>query len=75
MGLFHATRKRTIVSWSLTLGVAALVALVKKLPYPYRAIVDAGVVTGLGWGSVSIIAIYVRGLMGTPPGVDPQLPS
>lgn len=43
MGLFHATKKRMIVSWSVTIGVAAIVAAVKRLPYPYRNIVDAGV--------------------------------
>ena len=43
MGLVHATRKRQIVSWSVTAGVAAIVVAVKRLPYPYRNIVDAGV--------------------------------
>jgi len=43
MGLIHATKKRKIVSWSVTTGVAVIVAAVKRLPYPYRNIVDAGV--------------------------------
>jgi len=34
MGLFHASKKRKIVSWSVTIGVAAIVAAVKRLPYP-----------------------------------------
>lgn len=51
-----------------------MVGLVKRLPYPWRSIVDAGVVTGLVWGAVSIINLYVRALLGTPPGVDPCLP-
>lgn len=60
MGLFAAPRRRIIVGWSITAGVFALVHLVKLLPYPYRSIVDAGVVTGLGLGSLSIIwkAVY-----------------
>lgn len=49
MGMIHATRKRKIVSWSVTIGVAAIVALVKRFPYPWRNIVDAGVVAGLTW--------------------------
>ena len=74
MGLFHASRKRKILSWSVSLGVASLVAVVKKLPYPWRSIVDAGVVTGLLWGGTSILLLYFRLLRGTPPGVDPELP-
>jgi hypothetical protein len=75
MGLFHATKKRVIVSWSLTLGIAAIVAAVKKLPYPWRNIVDAGVVVGLTWGSISIVFIYFKALItGTTPA-DPALPT
>ena len=55
MGLFGATKKRMIISWSISLGVLVLVKLVKELPYPWRSIVDAGVVGGLGVGSLSII--------------------
>ena len=47
MGLMHATKKRRIISWSISIGVAFIVAVVKRLPYPWRSIVDAGVVTGL----------------------------
>ncbi len=66
--------RRKIVSWSISGGVALMVGLVKRLPYPWRSIVDAGVVTGLVWGAVSIVNLYVRALLGTPPGVDPCLP-
>lgn len=75
MGLFHAKKKRVIVSWSVTLGVAAIVALVKKLPYPWRNIVDAGVVVGLTWGTISIgiqwLQIILCGKIST---TDPALP-
>ena len=47
MGLFHATRKRKIVSWSISLAVAGIIAAVKRLSYPYRSVVDAGVVVGM----------------------------
>jgi hypothetical protein len=63
MGMIHATRKRKIVSYSVTLGVAVIVAAVKKLPYPYRNIVDAGVVVGLTWGSISIAILYLYALL------------
>ena len=75
MGLIHATRKRKIVSWSVTLGVAGIVAAVKRLPYPCRNIVDAGVVAGLSWGSLSILFLYSKSwITGQPPKVDAALP-
>ena len=75
MGLIHATKKRQIVSWSVTIGVAAIVAAVKRLPYPWRNIVDAGVVVGLTWGSLSIALNYVKAwFTGLPSEVDAELP-
>jgi len=76
MGLFHATKKRMIVSWSVSMGVAAVVAAVKRLPYPWRNIVDAGVVIGLTWGSISILGGYIISLVTgiAPIDVDPALP-
>jgi hypothetical protein len=76
MGLVHATRKRKIVSWSVSIGVALIVAAVKRLPYPWRNIIDAGVVTGLSWGSLSILALYLKSwLTGkVPQDIDAALP-
>lgn len=34
MGLFYASKKRKIVSWSITIGVACIIGAVKRLPYP-----------------------------------------
>ena len=71
MGLVNATRKRMIVSWCVSLGVTALVVLVKKLSPAYRCIMDAGVVLGLGVGSMSIMYYYLKSLMtGNTPEVD-----
>ena len=76
MGLWTATRKRRITSWSVTIGVSILVALVKRLSQPYRSIVDGGVVVGLTWGMISIIALYINSWMtGSPPAVDACLPN
>lgn len=76
MALFHATKKRMIVSWSVTIGVAVIVAAVKRLPYPWRNIVDAGVVIGLSWGTISILGGYIISLVTgiAPIDVDPALP-
>jgi len=75
MAFFHATRKRKIVSWALILGIAAVVALVKRLPYPHRAILDGGVCVGLSWGMGATAAIYLRSICtGRAPNADPCLP-
>jgi hypothetical protein len=74
MGLFHATRKRKIVSWTVSMAVLLIVGAVKRLPYPWRSIVDAGVVAGLTWGATSIGCIYVKALGGTLPTVSTELP-
>ena len=75
MGLFGATKKRLIVSWAVSIGVGALIAIVKRLPYPYRSIIDAGVVAGLSYGTLATLVIYVKALFGHEPSVDPCLPS
>jgi len=74
MGLFHATKKRKIVSWSVTLGVAVIVAAVKRLPYPWRNIIDAGVIVGLTWGSLSIAIEWVKVVLGKKNTINPALP-
>ena len=75
MGLFHATKKRKIVSWSVTIGVAVIVAAVKRLPYPWRNIVDAGVIVGLSWGSLSIAIGWIQSaILGKETNSDPSLP-
>ena len=55
MSLFAATRRRMIASWSLVIGITLLVVLVKRLPQPYRGIVDGGVVVGLLIGLFAVV--------------------
>lgn len=75
MGLFYATKKRMIVSWSVSIGVGIIVHAVKKLPYPYRNIVDAGVVVGLSWGAASIAIGYLQTVLnGGIAKADPAMP-
>lgn len=70
MGLFGATKNRMMVSWGVTIGVFAIVKAVKKLPYPWRSIVDAGVVVGLTYGALSMCLQTVRALFGWSPDCD-----
>lgn len=74
MSLFHSTRKRLIVSWSLYLGIVVLIVLVRQLSQPWRGIVDAGVVVGLSLGTASVLWFFGRALGGRPPAVSPELP-
>ena len=55
MGFIHATKKRQLLSISLTLMIIGFVLLVRLLPQPWRGIVDAGVVAGLVFGIGSIL--------------------
>lgn len=55
LGYFGTTRKRQWISILLTLAIIVLVMIVGKMPQPWRGIVDAGVVIGLLWGTVSML--------------------
>jgi len=73
MGLVRATRKRLIVSWCVFGGIVILVLSVSRLPYPYRAIVDLGVVLGLLAGSASLLYHYLRGCSGRLPDMPSDM--
>jgi putative flippase GtrA len=74
MGLIHATRRRLIGSWVLTLCIVALILLVRLLEQPWRGAVDAGVVVGLSWGTVATLVSMVRALRGKIPPIQPDMP-
>lgn len=73
MGYFHATRRRKIVSWSLTTGIILLVLLVRQLPQPWRGIIDLGVVLGLAYGLVWIWIFAFIAFSGRPFNVNPEV--
>jgi hypothetical protein len=75
MGLVHATRRRLVASWTLVLAIVGLVLLVRKLPQPWRGIIDAGVIVGLTWGAVAIVYFTVRAVRGASMPVPPDVPS
>jgi hypothetical protein len=74
IGFFHATRKRKIVAYSLTLMILVLIFSVRQLPQPWRGIVDAGVLLGLGWGLVSIWIFSAQAFFGKRFEVSPETP-
>ncbi|TPV95663.1 MAG: hypothetical protein B7733_08835 [Myxococcales bacterium FL481] len=74
MSLFHATKRRLLAAWIVLAMVVVLVILVKMLPQPWRGVIDAGVVVGLGIGTVSILWYFVGALRGSAPPVSADLP-
>ncbi|HEY5654066.1 MAG TPA: hypothetical protein VIR63_06850 [Pontiella sp.] len=72
MGYFHASRKRIIVSYSLTIGVVMLIILVGKMVQPWRGVVDAGVLLGLGWGLLSFWFFCLKAFFGKNFSVCPE---
>jgi hypothetical protein len=74
MGYFHATKRRMITSISLTAGIIVLIILVSYIEQPWRGIIDAGVVIGLAWGIVSLLAYGIRALGHGPYPYSPEVP-
>jgi hypothetical protein len=61
-GYFGANKKRLITTYILSGMIVCLVFIVRHLPQPWRGIVDAGVVVGLLWGSISLIIFVYRAM-------------
>jgi len=59
MGYIHATTRRKLFSFGLTLMIICFVLIARQLPQPWRGIVDAGVVVGLLFGVMSILYFMV----------------
>ena len=74
MGFFHTTKKRKIVSYSLTAFIICLVILVHSIPQPWRGIIDAGVVLGLSWGLVSLLIFSIQALTQPDFAFSPETP-
>jgi hypothetical protein len=53
------------------------VAVCKRLPSPWRSVVDGGVVVGLSWGVSSVLLLYLKQKFfgGLPTRADPCLPA
>lgn len=63
IGMFHASRRVIYLSWGLVLGISALIAIMRFVPQPWRGIIDAGVVVGLGIGIFSVLFRFVHALI------------
>merc|ERR1712039_185660 len=74
MELFNAAPHRVGSAWSFLSAIVFVVAGVKRLPPKPRAVVDAGVVTGLSVGIMSLFYHYLNlKLMGVLPPTEEAL--
>ncbi len=62
MCFFYTTRRRQLISIGLTCMVLGFVFIARELPQPWRGILDAGVVVGLGLGIISIVYFLISAL-------------
>jgi len=72
--LFGASAKGMWTSRILLAGIFCLIVIVRNLSQPWRGIIDAGVVVGLGIGVASILYYAARAVGGRPSPADPDLP-
>lgn len=64
MSLFDAEPRRMWISRTLVVGIVLLVVLVRQLDQPWRGLLDAGVIVGLGLGTASVVWHAARALNG-----------
>jgi uncharacterized membrane-anchored protein YitT (DUF2179 family) len=74
MGFIYASKKRTLVSFTILLMVLVFIFIALNLPQPWRPILDAGVVMGLLWGMVATGWQIFTVMRADASLVDPDLP-
>lgn len=74
MGYFHATRRRLISVYVLTIAIVSFIVIFQYISQPWRGILDWGVVVGLAWGITSIAVFAVKAWLGLGPAYSAELP-
>ena len=74
MAFFRARKKARYAAWGVTLAVLLAIFVVRNLPQPWRGLIDAGVVAGLGVGVMSLLLGTIQRVAGGIPQADPELP-
>jgi hypothetical protein len=73
IGYYRATRRRMIISWSLTTAIVGLIVIVRLLSQPWRGIIDIGVVLGLVYGLFCTYVFIGLTISRRPPLADPEI--
>ena len=60
MGYFHASKRRMVVTYVLTIVIIIFILSFRLVPQPWRGLLDAGVVVGLTWGMVTSIIFCTK---------------
>jgi uncharacterized membrane protein YedE/YeeE len=74
IGFFGTTPRVLRMTWVGTALIVLAVVLVQRLAQPWRGVVDAGVVVGLGWGLVSFLVLCRSALRDGRYPADPAVP-
>ena len=74
MGFIYASKKRTLISYSILVMVLVFVTIAVNLPQPWRPIMDAGVVIGLLWGAIATGWHILMAMRAGTSLVNPELP-
>jgi hypothetical protein len=74
MGLVHARPRRLVTSWAVVTLITCAVIAVRRLPAPWRGVVDGGVVVGLLYGLITLLVVFTRALRGSVPSHPLDLP-
>jgi hypothetical protein len=74
MALFHARSRTMRVAWITLTLILCAIALLRITPQPWRGIVDAGVVIGIGIGALSLLLHAVQVFTGQRAPASPELP-
>jgi len=75
MGYFHAKRRARLSAWLVSGLVVLAIVAVRHLPHPWRGIVDAGVVAGLGYGTLIFVYQAIQSGITGVSGADADVPS
>lgn len=74
-GFFAATPRLLRLTWAGAALIVAVVIAVGQLPQPWRGIVDAGVLAGLGWGSLSLAWMALATFRSGVPRLPAEVPA
>ena len=75
MSYFHASKRRIIATFALTIAIITFLLLFGLIPQPWRGLLDAGVVAGLIWGMVTTTLCCIRVFTDDTLHYDAEMPA